>query len=192
MTNKVEMKDVVNLCQNRGFVYPGSEIYGWLANSWDYGPYGSLLKENIKNLWLKEFVQKRIDTMLLDCSLIMNPKVWEASWHVGGFSDPLMDCKECKARWRADKLVDDKIEACENLKIPFLPIHGDMDLAVSISEGIQLSRWADVDLEIIKGAEHTFQTKQPWTDNELPYDMKKVVEKTISFFDNVEWFDLLF
>jgi glycyl-tRNA synthetase len=76
---KVEMKDIVNLCANRGFVYPGSEIYGGLANSWDYGPYGSLLKENIKNLWIKEFVQKRIDTMLLDASLIMNPKVWEAS-----------------------------------------------------------------------------------------------------------------
>lgn len=110
MTTKVEMKDIVNLCQNRGFVYPGSEIYGGLANSWDYGPYGSLLKENIKNLWLKEFIQKRMDTVLLDASLIMNPKVWEASWHVGWFADPLMDCKECKARWRADKLIDNKIE----------------------------------------------------------------------------------
>jgi len=109
MAEKVEMKDIVNLCANRGFVYPGSEIYGGLANSWDYGPYGSLLKENIKNLWLKEFVQKRMDTMLLDASLIMNPKVWEASWHVGGFSDPLMDCKSCKSRHRADKLVDAKI-----------------------------------------------------------------------------------
>ena len=110
MSNKVEMKDIVNLCNNRGFVYPGSEIYGWLANSWDYGPYGALLKDNIANLWKKEFIQKRTDTMLIDASLIMNPKVWEASWHVGGFSDPLMDCKECKARWRADKLIDNKIE----------------------------------------------------------------------------------
>lgn len=111
MTAKVEMKDIVNLCQNRWFVYPWSEIYGWLANSWDYGPYGSLLKENIKNLWLKEFIQKRMDVMLLDASLIMNPKVWEASWHVWGFADPLMDCKSCKSRHRADKLVDAKIEA---------------------------------------------------------------------------------
>ena len=111
MSNKVEMKDVVNLCQNRGFVYPWSEIYGWLANSWDYWPYGSLLKDNIANLWKKEFIQKRTDTMLIDASLIMNPKVWEASWHVGGFSDPLMDCKKCKARWRADKLIDNKIES---------------------------------------------------------------------------------
>lgn len=74
--------------------------------------------------------------------------------------------------------------ACENLKIPFLPIHGDMDLAVSISEGIQLSTWADVDLEIIKGAEHTFQTKHPWTESELPYDMQNVVDKTITFFES--------
>jgi len=110
---KVEMKDIVNLCQNRGFVYPWSDIYGWLANSWDYGPYGSLLKENIKFLWLKEFVQKRMDTILIDCSLIMNPKVWEASGHVWGFADPLMDCRECKARWRADKLIDNKIESWE-------------------------------------------------------------------------------
>lgn len=110
---KTEMKDIVNLAQNRGFVYAWSEIYGGLANSWDYWPYGSLLKENIKNLWLKEFVQKRTDTMLIDAALIMNPKVWEASGHVWGFADPLMDCKSCKARWRADKLVDNKIEAGE-------------------------------------------------------------------------------
>jgi len=110
MTN-VEMKDIVNLAQNRGFVYPGSEIYGGLANSWDYGPYGSLLKENIRSLWIKEFIQKRTDNMLIDCSLIMNPKVWEASGHVGWFADPLMDCKSCKERFRADKLVDNKIEA---------------------------------------------------------------------------------
>jgi glycyl-tRNA synthetase len=75
----VKMKDIVNLCQNRGFVYPGSEIYGGLANSWDYGPYGALLKDNIANLWKKNFIQKRTDTMLIDASLIMNPKVWEAS-----------------------------------------------------------------------------------------------------------------
>ncbi len=100
------MKDIVNLCQNRWFVYPWSEIYGWLANSWDYWPYWSLLKENIKNLWIKEFIQKRDDLMLIDCALIMNPRVWEASWHVWWFSDPLMDCKSCKARWRADKIID--------------------------------------------------------------------------------------
>lgn len=110
----VEMKDVVNLCQNRWFVYPGSEIYGGLANSWDYGPYGSILKDNIKFLWQKEFIQKRTDVMQIDCSLIMNPKVWEASGHVGWFADPLTDCRACNTRHRADKLVDNFLEATES------------------------------------------------------------------------------
>jgi len=118
MTIKVQMKDIVNLCNNRGFVYPGSEIYGGLANSWDYGPYGSLLKDNIAKLWKKEFIQKRMDVMLIDASLIMNPKVWEASWHVGGFADPLMDCKECKARWRADKLIEELLEKNPSIEEP--------------------------------------------------------------------------
>ena len=105
MSTKVEMKDIVNLSQARWFVYPGSEIYGWLANSWDYGPYGSLLKENIKNLWIKEFVQKRTDMMLLDSSILLNPKVWVASVHVGLFSYPLIDDKNTKERFRSDKLL---------------------------------------------------------------------------------------
>jgi len=109
----IKMEDIVNLAKNRWFVYAWSEIYGWLANSWDYGPYWSLLKDNIENLWKKEFIQKRDDNMLIDAALIMNPKVWEASGHVWGFADPLMDCKWCKARWRADKLVDTKIELWE-------------------------------------------------------------------------------
>lgn len=110
MSKKIEMKDIVELCKGRWFVYAGSEIYGWLANSWDYGPYGSLLKENIKNLWIKEFVQKKDDMMLLDSSILLNPKVWVASGHVGGFSDPLIDDKNTKERFRADKLLEDLIE----------------------------------------------------------------------------------
>ena len=106
---KVEMKDIVELSKARWFVYAGSEIYGWLANSWDYGPYGSLLKENIKNLWIKEFVQKKDDMMLLDSSILLNPKVWVASGHVWGFSDPLIDDKNTKERFRADKLLEDLI-----------------------------------------------------------------------------------
>lgn len=105
--SEVKMTDIVNLAKNRWFVYAGSEIYWGLANAWDYGPYGSLLKENIKNLWIKEFVQKRTDMMLLDAAILMNPKVWVASGHVWGFSDPLMDCRGCNKRLRADKLIED-------------------------------------------------------------------------------------
>ena len=108
--SNVTMKDIVNLSQARWFVFPWSEIYGWLANSWDYGPYGSLLKENIKNLWIKEFVQKKDDMMLLDSSILLNPRVWVASGHVWGFSDPLIDDKNTKERFRADKLLEWLIE----------------------------------------------------------------------------------
>ena len=108
---KIEMKDIVNHCQARGFVYQWSENYGWLANYWDYGPYGSLLKENIKNLWIKEFVQKRDDMVLQDSAILMNSQVWVASGHVWGFSDPLIDDKNTKERFRADKLLEDLIES---------------------------------------------------------------------------------
>lgn len=110
LMSNFNMKDIVNLSQNRWFVFQGSEIYGGLANSWDYGPYGSLLKENIKNLWIKEFVQKRPDMMLQDSAILMNPQVWVASGHVWGFSDPLIDDKNTKERFRADKLLEDLIE----------------------------------------------------------------------------------
>jgi len=114
MTTKVQMKDIVNLAKNRWFVYAGSEIYGWLANAWDYGPYGSLLKENIKNLWIKQFVQKRTDMVLLDAAILMNPQTWVASGHVGWFSDPLIDDKNTKERFRADKLLEDLIEKLDD------------------------------------------------------------------------------
>lgn len=104
-----KMEDIVNLAKNRGFVYAGSEIYGGLANTWDYGPYGSILKDNIRNFWLKEFVQKRTDMVQLDAGILMNPQVWVASGHVGGFSDPLIDDKKTGERFRADKLLEDLI-----------------------------------------------------------------------------------
>lgn len=103
----MDLKTIVDLSKKRWFVYAGSEIYGGLANAWDYGPYGSLMKENIKNLWIKEFVQKKPDMMLQDAAILMNPKVWVASGHVGWFSDPLMDCKSCNSRQRADKLIEE-------------------------------------------------------------------------------------
>lgn len=95
------------LCIHRGFVYPGSEIYGGLANTWDYGPLGVELKENIKKAWRKKFVQENKYNVGLDSAILMNPQTWVASGHVGGFSDPLMDCKDCKTRHRADKLIED-------------------------------------------------------------------------------------
>lgn len=101
------MEKIVALCKGRGFVYPGSEIYGGLANSWDYGPLGVELKNNIKRAWWKKFIQESPYNVGLDAAILMNPQTWVASGHVGGFSDPLMDCKECKARYRADKLIED-------------------------------------------------------------------------------------
>ena len=101
------MDQVVALCKNRGFVFPGSEIYGGLANSWDYGPLGVELKNNVKRAWWKKFVQENPYNVGLDAAILMNPQTWVASGHLGGFSDPLMDCKECHERFRADKMIED-------------------------------------------------------------------------------------
>ena len=101
------MEKIVSLCKNRGFVYSGSEIYGGLSNTWDYGPLGVEYKNNVKKAWWKKFVQESPYNVGLDCAILMNPEVWVASGHVGGFSDPLMDCKDCKTRHRADKLIED-------------------------------------------------------------------------------------
>ncbi len=147
MSTKVEMKDIVNLSQARWFVYPGSEIYGWLANSWDYGPYGSLLKENIKNLWIKAFVQKRTDMMLLDSSILLNPKVWVASGHVGWFSDPLIDDKNTKERFRADKLLEDLIEKLADKASDLQEKYGVSNLipeSWSLEKQTEVMRWEKV------------------------------------------------
>ncbi len=107
MDNRQKTMDkIITLCKGRGFVYSGSEIYGGLANAWDYGPLGVLLKNNVKNAWLKKFVQESPYNVGLDSAILMNPQVWVASGHVGGFSDPLMDCKDCKTRHRADQLIE--------------------------------------------------------------------------------------
>lgn len=107
---QVTMEKIVSLSKRRGFIFHGSEIYGGLANTWDYGPYGVELKNNVKKAWWKYFVQERDDIVGLDAAILMHPKTWEASGHVGGFSDPLMDCKECKERFRADKLIEEKLQ----------------------------------------------------------------------------------
>ncbi|HRA46590.1 MAG TPA: glycine--tRNA ligase [Thermomicrobiales bacterium] len=105
----VTMDKIVALCKRRGFVYPGSDLYGGLANTWDYAPLGVELKNNIKQLWWKTFVQRRRDMVGLDAGILMHPKVWEASGHVVNFNDPLVDCKTCKSRFRADHLLEDKL-----------------------------------------------------------------------------------
>ncbi len=107
--SKKSMETIVALAKGRGFVYPGSEIYGGLANSWDYGPLGVELKNNIKKAWWKKFVQECPYNVGLDSAILMNPETWVASGHLGGFSDPLMDCKSCKTRHRADKLIEDYV-----------------------------------------------------------------------------------
>ncbi len=101
------MEKIVALCKGRGFIFPGSEIYGGLANTWDYGPLGAELKNNVKCAWWKKFVQENKYNVGLDAAILMNPQTWVASGHLGGFSDPLMDCRECKERFRADKLIED-------------------------------------------------------------------------------------
>ncbi len=105
--NKISMEKITNLCKQYGFIFQGSEIYGGLANSWDYGPLGVELKNNIKKAWLKKFVQENKYNVAMDSAILMNPKVWEASGHISNFNDPLIDCKGCKSRHRADKLIDE-------------------------------------------------------------------------------------
>ncbi|MBI2411142.1 MAG: glycine--tRNA ligase [Candidatus Kerfeldbacteria bacterium] len=116
----VTMEKIISLCKRRGFIFPGSEIYGGLANSWDYGPLGAQLRKNIKDSWWNFFVQSRADMFGLDAAILMNPKVWKASGHVDTFEDPLVDCKNCQSRFRADhideewKTVDFRTQACPN------------------------------------------------------------------------------
>ncbi len=104
------MEKLVNLCKARGYIYPGSEIYGGLANTWDYGPLGVEIKNNVKKAWMKKIINENKMNVGLDCAILMNPQTWVTTGHVGGFSDPLIDCKECKTRHRADKLIEEWAE----------------------------------------------------------------------------------
>jgi glycyl-tRNA synthetase len=116
--SNITMEKITTLAKTRGFVFPGSDIYGGLANSWDYGPLGVELKNNIKQMWWKMFVQERLDMVGIDAALIMNPKVWEASGHVATFSDPLVECKQCHERYRADQIdVNAPCQKCDKMGI---------------------------------------------------------------------------
>ena len=115
---ELTMDKLVALCKNRGFIFAGSEIYGGLANTWDYGPLGVEFKNNVKKAWWQKFVQASKYNTGLDCAILMNREVWVASGHVGGFNDPLMDCKACKARFRADKLIEDFTQTSSSRTLP--------------------------------------------------------------------------
>jgi len=117
MTTEKTMEKIVSLAKSRGFVFSGSEIYGGLANTWDYGPLGVELKNNVKKAWWKKFIQESPQNVGIDSAILMNPQVWVASGHVGGFNDPLMDCKACKSRFRADKLIEDYLKEKEDTDI---------------------------------------------------------------------------
>ena len=107
MSTEITMDKITALAKNRGFIFPGSEIYGGLANTWDYGPLGVEFKNNVKRAWWEKFVRESKYNVGLDAAILMNPETWVASGHVGGFADPLIDCKGCRARFRADKLIED-------------------------------------------------------------------------------------
>lgn len=127
------MDKIVALSKGRGFIFPGSEIYGGLANTWDYGPLGVEFKNNVKKAWWKKFIQESPYNVGVDCAILMNPQVWVASGHIGGFSDPLMDCKECKARFRADKLIEDFIRE-QGKEVPPIDAWGNEKMLEFIKE----------------------------------------------------------
>jgi glycyl-tRNA synthetase len=149
------LDSLVSLCKRRGFIFPGSEIYGGLANTWDYGPLGVELKNRVKKLWWKSFVHKRADMVGLDASILMNPKVWEASGHVSNFNDPLIDCKKCKERFRGDKLLEEKlgVEAAAVLKI-------DQVQPMLMAEKIKCPKCGSLDWTPAKKFNLMFKTQQ--------------------------------
>jgi len=147
------MEKVVSLCKRRGFVFPGSEIYGGLANTWDYGPMGTSLKKNISDAWWKFFVTSRLDMVGLDAAILMNPKVWQASGHVDSFNDAMVDCKKCKARHRADHLIEDAID---DIKVEGLA-PADLDKLID-SNKIKCPKCGETDLTEARVFNLLFQT----------------------------------
>lgn len=160
----LSMEKLVALASNRGFVYPGSDIYGGLANSWDYGPYGVELKNNIKQAWWQSFVRENPHNVGLDSGILLNPEVWVASGHVAGFSDPLVDCKSCRSRYRADKLIEDffeeKGEPCQVEGLPDAEL-----LAIIRDNKIACPRCGAVDYTDVRKFNLMFKTFQGVTED---------------------------
>lgn len=158
------MDQIVNLSKQRGFVFPGSEIYGGLANTWDYGPLGIELKNNLKRAWWKKFVQQSPYNEGLDAAILMNPKVWQASGHTGNFNDPMIDCKKCKTRHRADKLIEDALDAKGiEMVVDGLPFE-DMQKLI-VEHDIQCPSCGAMDYTDIRQFNLMFKTKQGVTDD---------------------------
>ena len=157
------MEKIVALCKNRGFVFAGSEIYGGLANSWDYGPLGVLMKRNVKNAWWKKFVQESPYNVGLDAGILMNPRVWEASGHVTNFNDPLIDCKGCKRRHRADKLIEEWALA-EGVDANVEAMTNDEMVAYIREKGIPCPGCGACDFSDIKKFNLMFKTHQGVTE----------------------------
>ena len=166
MSTEVTMEKLTALAKNRGFIYPGSEIYGGLANTWDYGPLGVEFKNNVKDAWRKKFVQESKYNVGLDAAILMNPQTWVASGHVGGFSDPLIDCKQCKARFRADKLIEDYMKEIEGVEEPVVDGWTNEKLESYIQEkGIKCPECGKADFTGIRQFNLMFKTFQGVTED---------------------------
>ena len=162
--NENIMQDLVSLCKRRGIIFPGSEIYGGLANTWDYGPLGVEMKNNIKHLWWKTFVHQKQSMVGLDSGILLNPRVWEASGHVGGFSDPLMDCRDCKTRHRADKLLEENSQS--NIKPEVIAALNHEELRDMISQHkIKCPECGSDNFTEIRSFNLMFETNQGVTDD---------------------------
>jgi len=165
MAKEMTMTQIVSLAKSRGFVFPGSEIYGGLANTWDYGPLGVELKNNIKKAWWKKFVQESQYNVGLDAAILMNPQTWVASGHVGGFSDPLLDCKSCKARFRADKLIEDYIKTEEGNEVNVDGWSNDQMESFIAEKGIKCPECGKSDFTGIRQFNLMFKTFQGVTED---------------------------
>lgn len=158
------MDKIVNLAKTRGFVYPGSEIYGGLANSWDYGPLGVEMKNNVKRAWWKKFIDENQHNVGIDAAILMNPETWVASGHVGGFNDPLLDCRGCKMRFRADKLIEEHA-AKTGEEIPNVEAMSNEEMEKFISEKVECPNCGAHDFTPIRQFNLMFKTFQGVTED---------------------------